>query len=99
MLADELGLGPDDGGIGLYAFKDADTANLSVYDKYMMDNYVGMSDNYYEGRSLDWDEDLVWDTSEYPDEYYAEVMVDSGEAFLIRRRERYEDLIRGETIP
>ena len=77
VLADELGLGPDDGGIGLYAFKDADTANLSVYDKYMMDNYVGMSDNYYEGRSLDWDEDLVWDTSEYPDEYYAEVMVDS----------------------
>jgi sulfatase modifying factor 1 len=31
----------------------------------------------YEGRALNWDEDLVWDTSEYPDEYYAEVMVDS----------------------
>jgi gliding motility-associated lipoprotein GldK len=43
----------------------------------MLDNYVGMSDNYYEGRSLNWDEDLVWDTSDYPDEYYAEIMVDS----------------------
>ena len=77
ILADELGIGPEDEGIGNYAFKDADTANLSVYDKYMLDNYVGMSDNYYEGRSLNWDEDLVWDTSEYPDEYYAEIMVDS----------------------
>ncbi|MEJ2584021.1 MAG: gliding motility lipoprotein GldK [Robiginitalea sp.] len=77
ILADELGIGPEDEGIGRYAFKDADTANLSVYDKYMLDNYVGMSDNYYEGRSLNWDEDLVWDTSEYPDEYYAEIMVDS----------------------
>jgi len=77
ILADELGIGPEEDGIGRYAFKDADTANLSVYDKYMLDNYVGMSDNYYEGRSLNWDEDLVWDTSDYPDEYYAEIMVDS----------------------
>ena len=77
ILVDELGIGPEDEGIGRYAFKDADTANLSVYDKYMLDNYVGMSDNYYEGRSLNWDEDLVWDTSDYPDEYYAEIMVDS----------------------
>ncbi len=77
ILADELGIGPEDEGIGLYAFKDADTANLSVYDKYMLDNYAGLGENYYEGRSLNWDEDLVWDTSEYPDEYYAEIMVDS----------------------
>ncbi len=77
ILADELGLGPEDEGIGAYAFKDADTANLSVYDKYMMDNYYGFGEDYYEGRALNWDEDLVWDTSEYPDEYYAEVMVDS----------------------
>ncbi|MCO5725731.1 gliding motility lipoprotein GldK [Robiginitalea marina] len=77
ILADELGIGPEDEGIGRYAFKDADTANLSVYDKYMLDNYAGLGDNYYEGRALNWDEDLIWDTSEYPDEYYAEVMVDS----------------------
>ncbi|WP_088339587.1 T9SS ring complex lipoprotein PorK/GldK [Robiginitalea sediminis] len=73
ILADELGLGPEDDGIGQYAFKDADTANLSVYDKYMMDNY-GFGEDYFENRALNKDEDLVWDTSDYPDEYYAEVM-------------------------
>jgi gliding motility-associated lipoprotein GldK len=74
ILADELGLGPEDGGIGDYAFKDADTTKLSVYDKYMIDNYAGMGEDLNEGRALNRDEDLVWDTSEYPDEYYAEVM-------------------------
>jgi len=29
----------------------------------------------------------------------AEVMVDGGEVFLVRERESYEDLVRGETIP
>ncbi|MDF0715286.1 gliding motility lipoprotein GldK [Muricauda sp. 334s03] len=74
ILADELGISPEDEGIGEYAFKDTDTTELSVYDKYMLDNYAGMGDNYYEGRALNKDVDLVWDTSEYPDEYYAEVM-------------------------
>lgn len=74
ILADELGIGPEDEGIGMYAFKDADTANLSVYDKYMLDNYAGMGEDYYDGRALNTDEELVWDTSEYPDEYYAEIM-------------------------
>jgi len=74
ILADELGIGPEDEGIGEYGFKDTDTTELSVYDKYMLDNYSGMGDNYYEGRALNKDVDLVWDTSEYPDEYYAEVM-------------------------
>jgi len=74
ILADELGIGPEDEGIGEFGFKDTDTTELSVYDKYMLDNYAGMGDNYYEGRALNKDVDLVWDTSEYPDEYYAEVM-------------------------
>ena len=73
-LADELGLGPDDGGIGEYAFKSADTTRMSVYEKYMMDNYAGMGESGYEGYALNTDEDLIWDTSDYPDEYYAEVM-------------------------
>lgn len=72
ILAEELGLGPEDDGIGAYAFRDADTANLSVYDKYMLDNYAGIDD--YENRALNTDEDLVWETSDYPDEYYAEIM-------------------------
>ena len=74
ILADELGIGPEEGGIGDFAFKDADTTRMSVYDKYMLDNYAGLGETGYEGRALNMDEDLVWDTSEYPDEYYTEVM-------------------------
>lgn len=39
-----------------------------------MDNYGGGGPLGYEGRALNKDEDLIWDTSEYPDEYYVEVM-------------------------
>ena len=74
ILADELGLSSEDGGIGEFAFKDADTTKASVYDKYMLDNYSGMGETGFEGRALNLDEDLVWDVSEYPDEYYTEVM-------------------------
>lgn len=74
ILADELGLGPEDEGIGEYAFKDTDTTDLSVYDKYMLDNYAGLGETGYEGRALNKDVDLIWDTSDYPDEYYAEIM-------------------------
>jgi gliding motility-associated lipoprotein GldK len=74
ILADELGISPEDEGIGEYAFKDTDTTELSAYDKYMLDNYAGLGETGYEGRALNKDVDLVWDTSEYPDEYYAEVM-------------------------
>lgn len=77
ILADELGMTPDDGGIGEYAFRDADTSDLSVYDKYMLDNYVGNGDSEFEGRALNREIDLVFDQSEYPDEYYAEIMIDS----------------------
>jgi len=74
ILADEVGMTPEDGGIGEYAFKDADTANMSVYEKYMMDNYSGLGPTGYEGRKLNKDVDLIYDINEYPDEYYAEVM-------------------------
>ncbi|MCX2679985.1 gliding motility lipoprotein GldK [Galbibacter sp. EGI 63066] len=74
VLADELGEVPGNGGIGEYAFKDADTANLSEYQKYMLFNYSGMGETGYEGRQLNKDVDLVWDVSKYPDEYYTEVM-------------------------
>jgi len=29
----------------------------------------------------------------------AEVLVDEGESFLVRERESYEDLVRGEILP
>ncbi len=74
ILADEIGMTPEDGGIGEFAFKDADTANMSVYEKYMMDNYSGLGPTGYEGRKLNKDIDLIFDVNEYPDEYYTEVM-------------------------
>jgi len=74
ILADEIGMTPDDGGIGEYAFKDADTAGMSVYERYMYNNYTGLGPTGYEGRQLNKDIDLVFDTDDYPDEWYAEVM-------------------------
>lgn len=74
IIADDLGLVPGEGGTGEYAFKDADTANMTVYEKYMLNNYSGLGPTGYEGRKLNHDVDLIFDTAEYPDEYYAEVM-------------------------
>nr|WP_242130594.1 gliding motility lipoprotein GldK [Aestuariivivens marinum] len=74
ILADEVGLTPEDGGIGEFAFKDADTANMTAYEKYMHDNYFGLGEDPYEGYKLNRDIDLIFDTAEYPDEYYSEVM-------------------------
>ena len=74
ILADEVGLTPEDGGIGEFAFKDADTANMTAYEKYMHDNYFGLGEDPYEGFKLNHDIDLIFDTAEYPDEYYSEVM-------------------------
>ncbi|WP_224491578.1 T9SS ring complex lipoprotein PorK/GldK [Robertkochia flava] len=74
ILAEELGEVPGNGGIGEFAFKDADTSNLSEYDKYMLFNYGGMDEESYRGRRLNKNVDLIWDTSRYPDQYYAEVM-------------------------
>ena len=59
VLADEVGMTPEDGGIGEYAFKDADTANMSTYEKYMFENYTGLGPTGYEGRKINKDIDLV----------------------------------------
>ena len=74
ILADEIGQTPGDGGIGEYAFKDADPETMTVYEKYMYDNYSGLGPTGYEGRKLNKDVDLIFSTEEYPDEYYAEIM-------------------------
>ncbi len=77
ILADELGLTPEDGGIGEFAFSDADTTDATPYQKYMQDNYVGLGATGYEGRVLNREIELFWDPNDYPDEYYTEIMVDS----------------------
>lgn len=74
ILADELGETPGSGGIGDFAFNDADPANMTPYEQYMYDNYYGLGETGFEGRKLNKDIDIIWDTDQYPDEYYAEVM-------------------------
>ncbi|WP_027880538.1 gliding motility lipoprotein GldK [Mesoflavibacter zeaxanthinifaciens] len=74
ILADEVGETPGSGGIGEFAFKDADPENMTPYEQYMYDNYSGLGETGYEGRKLNHDVDLIFDTAEYPDEYYVEVM-------------------------
>jgi len=59
-----------------YQFKNIDTADMTPYEKYMMNNYGSLGDinSPLQGRRLSWDEDLIWETSDFPDEYYSEVM-------------------------
>ncbi len=71
--ADLEGATPGDDGIGEFAFVDANEEDMSVYEKYMYDNYTSFSEDY-EGRKLNHDIDIIWDTQEYPDEAYARVM-------------------------
>ena len=79
MLArksDELNQGEETSaeGIGEYAFKDADTADQSPFQKYMRENYYDLSEDPYAGRPLNWDQTLDWDPNSYVDEAYVEVM-------------------------
>ncbi len=76
ILADELGSVPGSGGIGEFAFKDANPEKMSAYDKYMYENYysLGSADDPYSGRRLNRKTKVIWDTSKYPDEHYTEVM-------------------------
>jgi gliding motility-associated lipoprotein GldK len=84
IAADELGAAPDadgksskkGGSINDYAFLDADTTKMSVYDKYMYDNYysMGSGDDPYAGRKLNKKVELKWNTGQYPDANYTEVM-------------------------
>ncbi|RXP54121.1 gliding motility lipoprotein GldK [Lutibacter sp. HS1-25] len=59
-----------------YQFKNIDTANMTPYEKYMMNNYGSLGDinSPLQGKSLNWSEELIWNTADFPDEYYSEVM-------------------------
>jgi len=74
MLADEGGEG-ETSSLSNYKFKDS-TDGGGVYYKYMMDNYGSLGDinSPTEGKVLDWTEDLVFDTNDFPDASYTEVM-------------------------
>ncbi len=74
-LADDIGqTAGNEGGIGEFSFKDTDEEELTVYEKYVKENYEGIGETGYEGRLLNWDVDLYTSLDDYPDEYYVEVM-------------------------
>jgi len=81
IKADEDGAKPAAGGkntgsIGDFAFADADTLNMTAYDKYMYENYysVGTDDDPYANRKTNKKVKLIKETSKYPDKYFVEVM-------------------------
>ena len=77
MLADkveELNEEAGTDGIGAYAFADADTSDISVFQRYMKENYYDDNENTYANRPLNWDEDIEWSTEDYVDLAYVEVM-------------------------
>ncbi len=67
-MADLEGKVPGDGGIGEYAYTDADTTDLTPYQKYMINTYGN------DQRLINEDIDLEFATEDYPDELYSEVM-------------------------
>ncbi len=60
------------GGIHDFAFKVIDTTGANAYDKYMFENYYEVG--YDSVRPLSWENDIIWEPSEYPDVDYVEVM-------------------------
>ena len=74
ILADELGETPGSDGIGDFAFLDGDDAERTPWEEYNYNNYYGLGETGYEGRKLNKDIDIIWDSEDFPDEYYSEVM-------------------------
>jgi gliding motility-associated lipoprotein GldK len=72
IFAEEIGETPGTGGIGEFAFADSEEGEMTPYEQYMYDNYYSLGG--YEGRKINKDVDIIWDTRDYPDAYYAEVM-------------------------
>tara|TARA_B100000787_G_scaffold169695_1_gene161782 strand:+ start:22523 stop:23902 length:1380 start_codon:yes stop_codon:yes gene_type:complete len=72
-LTDETGA-PLTGGIYDFAFAVADTTDSNAYQKYMLENYYGYGAELDSMRPLSLKNNIIWDTSQYPDEYYTEVM-------------------------
>jgi len=67
-MADLEGKTPDDEGIGEFAYLSSEEEDMTPYEKYMLDTYGN------EQRKTNNDIDLIFETDEYPDELYAEVM-------------------------
>lgn len=96
ILADELGMTEEDGGIGEYAFISIDTTEMTPYQKYRYFNAIPDDDNPYSDYRINNDVELIWNSNDFPDEYYSEVMdefyIDPSESFNGRRSIRIEQL-------
>ena len=77
MLANKADENKEEGvtdGIAAYAFADADTSDISEFQKYMRENYYDGNEESWANRPLNWDEDIEWSTEDYVDLAYVEVM-------------------------
>lgn len=75
LLAEAAGEGGGSGngtGISDYAYLAQKAENKNAYQEYLASN--GGRDGYDESKRLDWSVPLHWNTSDYPDVQYAEVM-------------------------
>lgn len=75
LMAELVGDDPATGPLADYRFQDTLKSN-NIYIRYMMENYGSLGDinSPTQGRFLNWDEDLIWKTSDFPSMEYAEVM-------------------------
>lgn len=67
-MADLEGKTPGNGDIGEFAYQDSNPDDMNAYESYMLNTYGN------EQRKINRDVDLYFDTADYPDELYAEVM-------------------------
>ncbi|WP_439152849.1 gliding motility lipoprotein GldK [Winogradskyella sp.] len=67
-MADLEGKTPGNGDIGEFAYVDADPDNMNAYESYMINTYGN------DQRKINRNVELYYDTDDYPDELYAEVM-------------------------
>jgi gliding motility-associated lipoprotein GldK len=72
-IEDDPGEEGNTDGINEFVYKDSDTSDLTEFQRYMKDNYYDVEPDKY-SRPLNWDNDLYWDTQDYPDQKYAEVL-------------------------
>ena len=68
-MAEQTGQSQGGGGIGEYAYLDANTEKMNAWQQYLQNTY---GDD--KARKLNKKVALIWDVNKFPDEYYSEVM-------------------------
>ncbi|MCY3997928.1 MAG: SUMF1/EgtB/PvdO family nonheme iron enzyme [Flavobacteriaceae bacterium] len=71
----ELGANNQSEGIGQFAFQGiSDVDSLSEYQQHLIKQY---GEDFPGTYKLNWDAPLTWDFNKYPDQYYAQILLDS----------------------